>query len=1297
MERCKLIFLITFLSGIVCFAQNPSCNNNFIYLDGAAFIKVYNPNLPLSATNPSPTNIPSFGAGLALMPNINGGTLSPTFYSTSAGTYWYWSGTGWINTGHAVGSSIAVNLAGCAGTIYNFVGSSGQVYSYNGNGPGSLLTTIPGFNGGGPYDLVTDCNCNFYSLKTSTPNQQLSMYSASGALQCTYSLTGVPNASAGGGFAIVGNKIYLHNGNFYIGTIGNGVVTFTNVTGFNSSPGDFASCPVCYAPNDLNGASITSGLITCTIPTINLIATTTISPVTYSWTGPGIIGATNASFVTVNATGTYSCLLMSSSCPAAQTTLTTTVLSNSVNVLASITPSGNICVQNNASTHLVVSHSFTNDVISWSGPGFSASAIDSIDVTQTGSYTVSVTDLFSGCIAKDVVNIAQTPTVTLALSDNTLCLESYNGSPASITITPSGATNYTLLTSSNFSTTSPNGPTMPGFATTIAGNLSPFVTATLIGNNGGCGDTASTYFIIVPNPVISLSEASASICPGQSEGISVSGANQYVWGGNSGLDTYSGSAVIASPSVSSIYSVVGSSLGCNSLTQSVSVIVLPIPLVSISPATSTVCLGTVVTLTANGTADTFNWSPSIGLLSFPGSSVVGVNPSSSMTYSVLGSLNSCTNSASATVTIVQPPVLSLSLSSPTLCADNFNNSPNSINLTPSGALNYTLIADNGAFVSSPNGPVMHATPSGLSPGSPVITATLTGETSVCKVSITKSFTIIPNPVLSISPSSASICPKQNQAFFVSGASTYTWLPMSHYTLTANNSILANPVLTSFYSVAGSSNGCNSDLKNAVLVLLPVPDVTLSPKTSTVCEGNSVVLNALGNGSSYNWFPPASLSSSFGSQVIATPLTFQNYTVTAILNTCTNQAVASVSVIEIPDIHITTSQSVVCSSSSTQLNVTGANSFLWFPPANLSSPSGNAVWATQQESTTYTVHGYNGVCTGSTSIYIKTIKRPDMDLTSTSSRVCTGSFASLSATGAQSYVWSPVNSLFSPSTKSTVVAGPLQTTNYTVVGSNSDGSVSCSQQLNYMVTVVPVIIPIVSSNVTLCEGEPTTLYAKGGNTFSWTPSYGLNITNASGVVARPKVTTVYTVEVSDNNYCGNTTTVMVSVNPKPQVYAGRDTSYNLNEAIFIEAKGTGTLTWVRGEDIICAVCPLTQIYPTRDGCYFVEAVNDYGCKVSDDVCVKITEDFTAYIPNSFSPNNDGLNEQFLIFGENISQVSMEIYDRWGMKIFYSEDFNVGWDGRFKSEICPVGVYTYVIRYTGLNRKKYIKTGSVSLIK
>lgn len=1311
MKKRELIILFFVLSRAISFAQVPSCSNGYVYMDTNPFISVYDPSQPLSANNPSLTNVPMLpgGGGLTVMPNINGGTLTPTFYSVLNSTYYYWSGTTWVNTGHTTGNSSAVNIAGCNGALYNLVGSTGQVYVYNGTGNGTLLTTLAGFNGGGPFDLVTDCNCNFYALNTTTPNQGLSMYNSAGVLQCTYSLTGMPNTSAGGGFAIIGNQIYVKNNTangFYVGTITGSGVTFTAVTNFTASPGDFASCPVCYAPSGGIATTMTvsnGGTITCTNPSVNIVTSTTGQGMSFFWAGPGIsssVTSNTLSSITATAPGTYSCILTTSTCPPAQNIFTVNIGSSVIPVTVAVTPTGNICSQLNSITPLTATHSSTNATIFWSGPSIPPSPGPSVFLANAfGTYTVKVLDISSGCSASTTVTVHQTPTVNLSLSSATLCQKNYNGSPATMTMTATGATNYTLFTSSNYSVASTNPSIFPIAATSIFGNLSPYATATLVGSTGVCRDTTVSTFTIVPNPFISLSQTSASICPGDSKALSVIGASQYSWSGPPGLNQYTGSNVTAFPSISSVYTVVGTDSGCASVSQTVAVVVLSLPTVSVSPPTSTICLASVVTLTAFGSASSYSWSPSTGIISSVTGPVISASPPSTIVYTVVGSLNTCTSSAIAVVNIVQPPVLSLGLSSPTVCAFNYNGSPNTISCTPGGAYSYTLVSGNNVSVLSPNGPIMQVAPTGTAfSGVSVVSTTLIGKLGVCTTSITKTFSIVPNPTISVTPPSASVCPGHSQAFNVSGAVTYSWLPASSYTLTGPDVIVANPTLTSFFSVVGTDNVCRSETKNAVLVILPVPDISISPSTTTVCAGNSVTLTAFGSsGATYSWSPSLNLSSSAGSVVIATPASFQTYVVKATLNTCTNQAVSSVSVIVVPVLHVSASQPTVCSSDVTILKASGANVFFWYPSKDLDSPSGSAIIARPQESTTYSVHGYNGICTGSTTIFIQTVKWPNMQLTAGASQICRGSYLPISVSGADSYTWMPQTGLIPTGSSTAMVATPLVSTNYTIVGATTMATVSCYQQLSYPVTVIQPVVPLVTDSVAICEGQRTTLSASGGNTFSWTPSFGLNITDGSRVVANPSITTVYTVDISYDSFCGKTATVMVTVNPNPTVFAGNDASYNMNDAIFVTALGTGTLTWVQGEDILCRDCPQTQVYPTRSGCYVVQAVNEEGCSASDDICIELTEDFTLYVPNSFTPNGDGINDQFVFFGENISDATLEIYDRWGAKIFYSADFHTGWDGTFKDALCPVGSYTYVIKYTGLNRKKYTKTGNVNLMK
>lgn len=472
-------------------------------------------------------------------------------------------------------------------------------------------------------------------------------------------------------------------------------------------------------------------------------------------------------------------------------------------------------------------------------------------------------------------------------------------------------------------------------------------------------------------------------------------------------------------------------------------------------------------------------------------------------------------------------------------------------------------------------------------------------------------------------------------------------------------------------------------------------VTISTNTTQVCMGTPINFTGLASGGTgaaytYSW--------STGSLGATTAISEPNggtytYTLTALdVNNCAVSAVKTVTFI--PNPILSCANRDICYGQSTNLYVNGASNYSWSPSTGLNVTSGSAVVASNYVTTVYTILGNNSFCVGSTNVTVTVIPYPTPTISSPNQEICYGISTTINANGAMGYNWAPnyaISSLVNPS----VIVSPLVTTNYTITSYNFSGTVVCAATNMMPIIVVPQTTPSISNNQIICIGDKVILYAGGGNTFNWTPTGSLNQNNIAGVVASPSVSTTYTVHVSNNEFCGHDATVSVIVNPYPTVFAGRDTTFNLDEPMFLHATGTGTLAWTSGEGIFCSVCPNTKITATHSGCYVIETVNQFGCKAKDEVCIDITTDYGIYIPNTFTPNEDGLNDVFLAFGYSISEVSMEIFDRWGEKLFSSNDQKLGWNGTYKSTPCKNDVYVYKIAYKGLDSKKHSKTGHVTL--
>ena len=140
---------------------------------------------------------------------------------------------------------------------------------------------------------------------------------------------------------------------------------------------------------------------------------------------------------------------------------------------------------------------------------------------------------------------------------------------------------------------------------------------------------------------------------------------------------------------------------------------------------------------------------------------------------------------------------------------------------------------------------------------------------------------------------------------------------------------------------------------------------------------------------------------------------------------------------------------------------------------------------------------------------------------------------------------------------------------------------------------------------------------------------------------------------------------------PNIDLGRDQSlcFQPEDTLAIDGEAMWYL-WSTGETT-------PEIVVTEPGTYWLTAFRN-NCLMTDTV--KVVGGFISlYIPNAFTPDNNSLNDYFRAYGEGITAFDMKIYDRWGEQLFTTTDMNFGWDGRYKGNKVPLGVYVWVITY------------------
>ena len=139
-------------------------------------------------------------------------------------------------------------------------------------------------------------------------------------------------------------------------------------------------------------------------------------------------------------------------------------------------------------------------------------------------------------------------------------------------------------------------------------------------------------------------------------------------------------------------------------------------------------------------------------------------------------------------------------------------------------------------------------------------------------------------------------------------------------------------------------------------------------------------------------------------------------------------------------------------------------------------------------------------------------------------------------------------------------------------------------------------------------------------------------------------------------------------------------------------------WSPGTGMSCIDCPSPIVSPyANQTTYTLTITYNQGCTVSASVLISTNGVPPLYIPNAFTPNGDGTNDVWYVYGTGIKDIKATIFNRWGEKVFESDNQSDGWDGTFKGELQPPSVYIYLVDVVYLNGEKKTKTGSLSLIR
>ena len=853
------------------------------------------------------------------------------------------------------------------------------------------------------------------------------------------------------------------------------------------------------------------------------------------------------------------------------------------------------------------------------------------------------------------------------------------------------------------------------------------VTAT---KNGCTSQPDSIDVIVHPTPATPVVNSNSPLCDGSTLFLStpaITGA-RYLWSGpNSFTDTLRTPSILnASPSLSGVYSVVTYVNGCESLPGSGSVTIHPIPVIGGSSFSHpTTCGGTQgsITLTGlnNGTAYTVNYNRN----GTPFNVNTVTNSSGQLTITGLPAglytgisvtLNNCTSDTVNFIQLNDPdaPIVNAAAAVNPICESDtlqlFGNADSS-------AVSWSWTGPNG-FSSANQNPVINTIPVNQA-GNYILTATKNNCTSDPD---TVAITVTALPVVFAS-NNGSYCPGdtiQLTSTNINGA-TYSWKGVNSFTSNSMSPTIPNaqPGLSGDYIITVVANNCTSIPDTTTVVVHQTPNAPTAPLWTFYCEGEtSSPLTA--TGLNLLWYTQA--TGGTGSTTAPSPSTTTpgvlTFYVSQTVNGCESpRAPTNVRIYPQPAPPVATPDSLeyCVGAPASQLTANGiglkwytqpfGGTFLPQPPTPLTTTPGPFNWYVSQTSA-------DGCESNRDTVTVTVLPNIKADIITDKDSLCEFDTLALSDNNAGNpdliQLWDIDGGNILGDKP-----GPYQvswsTSGLKTIRLSYD-SLDCDIPDTVSVFVKPVPNAEFTMADDICVGIETmvgAVYTEGISTYLWNfdqanildstqpGSYNIRWMFGGEKLVRLRV-------IADNGCISPEYTKNITVHEDPfakiefvsDEKVCKGDTVNLRAAYELDNK----YVW-RGNPVFIETNEneANAIVGTA-GYAVVEVTNKWECFAADSTFFEAEPCCEIAMPNAFTPNNDGLNDIFYIITAGHHEISVfMIVNRWGEKVFQTNNQHEGWNGRYKGIPADIGTYNYYIRYKCSSGEFYEKKGDVILMR
>jgi gliding motility-associated-like protein len=946
---------------------------------------------------------------------------------------------------------------------------------------------------------------------------------------------------------------------------------------------------------------------------------------------------------------------------------------------------------------------------------------------------LTVASSYSGCNNQIITVTASWPNVSIT--------------GLNLIIPPGGSAtnNGNLGTQTTFTLSHPTSGTLQWTLTGNGTNLSGPVTSTAYFNVS-----------IIPPAPLSITNT-ANYCPGTTATIIAEpGGTSYSIGGPANQPVQASNVFLfgpLGPGHNGTYTVV--SIGTCTMTGTTSINVAPSNAITVNTP-SNVCQGGTVGLQANTTNPPnagFNWEWSYSANVFATSAThtltgVQVNQSGQYLVSALYTFGaiSCPMTASTQVSVVQTnPVSAAASPANNLCQGD----KLTLSAGAGGAVGFSWVGP-ASF-----GPITQANPT-INPVGPTnagaysVTAFFTNNFISCTTTNVVNVQVIAVtvPILSM-PSS--VCQNTDVILSASAGTNvngWAWFGPGLSSSNTNSSsigiysIQPNASGTYFATAKFGSLGSTTcaATASAQLNVVQVNSVTVIPPQPVCMPGNGYLFASAIGANAYSWSGPNGFGNPGASAIVyyPTPAASGIYTVTAFFGggniTCSNSNTVQLTVNPALNFTLVPRQQTCYNSSLTVSGPSGANSYTWTSSTGLTSNSKDIFFGSIQPNNagTYTLNVSLGPCVTGASTSIEVLTPIAYTLTPKSRTICKGDTTILETGitgGSENYafVWNPALYLDSPVGQNKVVV-PGGSVQYNIIAHD----IACPHYtISHVFDINVLVPPQPTLELPTHRGcAPMTLFFNSKlqeDTASWLTTFdfgGDEKRQGDTMTYSFKTPGEYTVKIitSDTNGCSATYVhaypITVLTRPGADLHWMPERPTTSDEITFHATVKNEPIifhNWIFSGgvsatpdsiDISPGVDTSDQWTPRRFyhtfGKYPVQLIVKHENECIDTVVkfLEVIDDLQVFIPNSFTPNGDGVNDRFGVKGQGVrtENFTMDLSDRWGNLLFSTRDINDSWDGMIRGIKAHDGVYLYRVRVVGMNgegRREFV--GHFTLLK